>query len=63
MLGFWCIGRLQTDADRARVVDGLSSAQGGQAGELAALLKQLAPRWFLMRDAHAKTGAMLLQPR
>jgi hypothetical protein len=27
------------------------------------VLKQLAPRWFLMRDAHADTGTLLLQPR
>jgi hypothetical protein len=26
--GLWCIGRLQTDADRERVVDGLASATG-----------------------------------
>jgi hypothetical protein len=64
--GLWCIGRLQTDADRARVVEGLASA-GGRAGhsaaELAGVLKQLAPRFFLMRDAHAAEGARLLQPR
>src|ERR1700712_4730462 len=54
--GLWCVGRLQTDADRARVIDGLSLA-GGQGAESAAglanTLKRLAPRWFLMRDAHA----------
>ncbi len=64
--GLWCVGRLQTDADRARVVDGLASAQaqgGHSAGELTGLLKQLAPRWFLTRDAHAKEGTVLLQPR
>ena len=26
--GLWCLGRLQTDADRARVLDGLSAARG-----------------------------------
>ena len=57
--GLWCVGRLQTDADRARVVEGLSSAgaQGGySAAELTGVLKQLAPRWFLTRDAHAAEG-------
>jgi hypothetical protein len=57
--GLWCVGRLQTDADRNRVVEGLSSAgaQGGYSGaELTAVLKQLEPRWFLMRDAHAQDG-------
>src|SRR4051794_992410 len=54
--GLWCIGRLQTDADRHRVVEGLASAGaigGHSADELNNLLKQLAPRWFLVRDAHA----------
>ncbi|MDB4990127.1 MAG: putative ATP-binding protein, partial [Myxococcaceae bacterium] len=64
--GLWCVGRLQTDADRARVIDGLSLA-GGQgessASALANTLKRLAPRWFLMRDAHSNEGTVLLQPR
>jgi hypothetical protein len=64
--GLWCVGRLQTDADRARVVEGLSGAGahgGHSAAELTGLLKQLAPRWFLMRDAHDHAGTRLLQPR
>jgi hypothetical protein len=64
--GLWCVGRLQTDADRARVIDGLSLA-GGQgpqsASALANMLKRLSPRWFLMRDAHAKEGTVVMQPR
>ena len=64
--GLWCVGRLQTDADRSRVVEGLSGAGthgGHSAAELTVLLKQLEPRWFLMRDAHAKDGTRLLMPR
>jgi hypothetical protein len=64
--GLWCIGRLQTDADRSRVVEGLAGAgaKGGHsAPELAAVLKQLAPRWFLMRHAPSNEGTRLLQPR
>jgi hypothetical protein len=64
--GLWCIGRLQTDADRERVVDGLASGGGGHAATakgLEATLKKLAPRWFVVRDAHANGGARLLQPR
>ncbi|HTU63068.1 MAG TPA: hypothetical protein VMF89_31625 [Polyangiales bacterium] len=65
--GLWCVGRLQTDADRARVVEGLAGA-GGVAGaatasELASVIKQLEPRWFLMRDAHTKEGTRMLMPR
>ena len=62
----WCVGRLQTDADRARVIDGLSDAAGNaetSAAELARVVKKLAPRWFLMRDAHANEGSLLVQPR
>lgn len=65
--GLWCVGRLQTDADRARVVEGLStSAAGGtgaSAAELTELTKQLAPRWFVLRDVHSSRGTELLQPR
>jgi hypothetical protein len=68
--GLWCLGRLQTDADRERVVDGLANeAHGGEAeGEqrLGETLKRLAPRWFVVRDAQARGGAggsALLQPR
>jgi DNA helicase HerA-like ATPase len=59
--GLWCIGRLQTDADRARVVDGLSGA--GDAAELASTIKRLAARWFVVRNVHAQDGNVLLQPR
>jgi hypothetical protein len=50
---------LQTDADCARVVDGMS----GGAKELASTVKRLALRWFLLRDAHAGGQPVLLQPR
>jgi hypothetical protein len=63
--GFWCVGRLQTDADRARVLDGLamSDAAGTDAAALAEVTKHLAPRWFVARDVHAEGGPFLLQPR
>jgi hypothetical protein len=62
--GFWCIGRLQTDADRARVVDALASSDGAAAGaEPAALLKALAPRWFVMRNVHRAPSLALAQSR
>ena len=64
--GLWCVGRLQTDADRARVVEGLASADvrgGYPAAELTSVVKQLEPRWFLMRDAHAKDSTRPLMPR
>jgi DNA helicase HerA-like ATPase len=65
--GLWCVGRLQTDADRERVLEGLGDTGGHEGGlskaELAHVVKKLAPRWFLLRDAHAREGMLLLQPR
>jgi hypothetical protein len=63
-LGYQClagVGRLQTDADRARVVDGLSGV--GDAAALANTIKRLAPRWFVVRNVHAQEGSLLSQPR
>ena len=62
--GLWCLGRLQTDADRARVVDGLANEAGlgESAAELSEVLKGIKPRWFVVRNAH-DPGSILLQPR
>ncbi len=64
--GLWFLGRLQTDADRERVLDGLVEATGhgaGPAGDLNHLVQRLAPHWFLVRDAHASSAPVLLEPR
>lgn len=65
--GLWCIGRLQTDADRERVIEGLSTAgaasDGPSAAELSDITKRLAPRWFVLRDVHSNRGTVLMQPR
>lgn len=64
--GLWCLGRLQTDADRARVLDGLATAQGNVAEHASVLettLKRLAPRWFVVRNAHASSAPILMYPR
>lgn len=64
--GLWCIGRLQTDADRGRVVDGLASSAGagGDLKELHHTIGRLAPRWFVVRNAHVpEAGNVLLHPR
>lgn len=64
--GLWCIGRLQTDADRARVVDGLASSAGasGDLKDLNQTIGRLAPRWFVVRNAHVpEAGNVLLNPR
>jgi hypothetical protein len=64
--GVWCVGRLQTDADRARVMDGLAASIGAERSAVNALartVQRLAPRWFVIRDAHIENGIALLQPR
>jgi len=61
--GLWCLGRLQTDADRARVLDGLGAGGGEPGRALGARLQRLLPRWFLVRDVHAGGAVTLLQPR
>lgn len=64
--GLWCIGRLQTDADRVRVMDGLAGAMksGDDVKELEHTVQRLAPRWFIVKNAHAaEAGPVLMRPR
>jgi hypothetical protein len=63
--GLWSLGRLQTDADRHRVLDGIATndADHGTEKQLHQTLKRLAPRWFVMRNANASSGPILMQPR
>jgi hypothetical protein len=63
--GFWAVGRLQTDADRERVVDNLESANeaGSSAAEIDNVIRRLGPRWFLVRNVHATPNTLLVQPR
>jgi hypothetical protein len=50
--GTWLIGRLQTERDKARVIEGLLSTDGGMdKGDLQRLLASLSARVFLMRNA------------
>ena len=51
--GTWFIGRLQTERDKARVIEGLLSAGDGiDKTQLDSLLANLTSRIFLMRNAH-----------
>jgi hypothetical protein len=65
--GLWCVGRLQTDADRARVVEGMQLAHairnGTEPTDHDALLRHLPPRWFLLRNAHDPSPPKKVQPR
>ncbi|HSM66049.1 MAG TPA: helicase HerA-like domain-containing protein [Ilumatobacteraceae bacterium] len=52
--GTWMVGRLQTDRDKARLLDGMSSAAGSvDVGAVDATISGLAKREFLLRRAGA----------
>jgi hypothetical protein len=55
--GTWFIGRLQTEQDQARVLDGLQGTQAGAGArfdrrQMAQILAGLGKRIFLMNDVH-----------
>ena len=56
-IGTWFLGRLQTERDKLRVLDGLEGAAGAQnakfdRGEMEKLLSALGNRIFLMNNVH-----------
>jgi DNA helicase HerA-like ATPase len=60
--GTWLIGRLQTERDRDRLLDGLTTAMAGggpDRAELARLLGALTQRVFLMRNVHDDAPVLL----
>ncbi len=66
--GVWFVGRLQTDADRERVVEGLVGSDAGavvaqDAGDLGAIIKSLPPRTFYVRDVHRKPPTAMMETR
>jgi hypothetical protein len=63
--GLWMLGRLQTDADRERVLYGITNADRGpsDAKQLSETLKRLNQRTFLVQNAHASAGPLLVRPR
>ena len=51
--GTWMIGRLQTERDKLRVLEGLESAvPGSDRTALDKMISGLTPRMFLMRNVH-----------
>ena len=58
--GTWFIGRLQTDRDRARVLEGLESAaaRGLDRGRAEWILSQLRNRIFFMHNVHEEAPAV-----
>ncbi len=64
-IGTWWLGRLQTDRDKARVLDGLegaSDSSGFDRAEVDHLLSGLTSRVFLMRNVH-EDGLTLFHSR
>ncbi len=57
--GTWMIGRLQTERDKLRVLEGLESAvPGTDRGALDRMISGLTPRVFLMRNVHDDTPVL-----
>ncbi len=62
-IGTWFIGRLQTDRDRERLLDGLEGATSGSPGALSRqrmteILSGLDKRVFFMHDVHEDAPAV-----
>ena len=62
--GTWCIGKLQTDQDKQRLLDGLESAVTGglNRADFDRLISSLGKRVFLMQNVHEKQP-LLFQTR
>jgi hypothetical protein len=59
--GTWCIGKLQTDQDKQRLLDGLE-APGVNRAEYDKIISRLGKRVFLLHNTHAK-GPSIFQTR
>ncbi len=63
--GTWLLGRLSTERDKMRVLDGLEGAEGGPGidrREADRILSSLRPREFLMQNVH-EDGAVVFRTR
>jgi hypothetical protein len=49
--GTWMVGRLQTEQDKARLTDGMTSASGGDPQAISAAIAGLAKREFVLHQA------------
>src|SRR6266508_2476851 len=57
--GTWFIGKLQTEQDKARLLDGLEGAAGGVSrATLAKLISTLGKRVFVMHNVHEQTPSV-----
>jgi hypothetical protein len=59
-MGTWFIGRLQTENDKQRLLDGLAGVGGGlNLGEISTLITGLKKRVFLMHNVHEDRPVLL----
>lgn len=58
--GTWFVGKLGTEQDKARLLDGLTSAAGAglERGEYDRLISALGKRVFLLRNVHEKAPVL-----
>jgi DNA helicase HerA-like ATPase len=57
--GTWCVGRLQTERDKARILEALESASGGtDVKALDGIISGLDSRRFLLHNTHADEPAL-----
>ena len=63
--GTWFVGRLQTERDKERLLDGLQGAAGGNFDRSASdkMLSSLGKRVFLVNNVHSRGGPELFQTR
>ena len=63
--GTWFVGRLQTERDKERLLDGLQGASGGEFDRSASdkMLSGLGKRVFLVNNVHNRGGPELFQTR
>ncbi len=65
--GTWFIGRLQSDNDRAKVMDGLrelaTADENLDLRDVATMIADIPPRVFLMRNVHDDGGPQLVHTR
>ena len=58
--GTWIIGKLQTERDKNRLLDGLESATGGiPRAEMDKLISSLGKRVFVLHNVHAKMPVLM----
>ena len=59
--GTWCIGKLQTDQDKQRLLDGLESAMAGGLDRQGydRMISSLGKRVFLMHNIHEKEPVLM----